>query len=314
MTPDRPFRHHVLSPRTDHDAAARRRSRGATHFVRVAVGVVALAVSATSHAAGLMFSDGFESGNVNRWGTPDPYHKCAVVSVARDGSRPHSGQFMAECNWNGIVAWNDPAALSGLVLGQSAWNYTREFLVRVWVRYDADVTRTSGNKVLRLYPNDRLNSLFINAQLDQPTGPIFVSWEHVDGKDGAVSWGKGTRLGDLQWHKIEIYVKHNTPGLTDGVQRVWLDGQVVQEAVNIVSISPGHQWGPLYLMSNWSNNPGWEHGANNHVYWDDIEVYTDQGVGGAGTLSQATMSGGSAGSPGSSGSASPNPPNAVTVR
>ncbi len=48
-------------------------------------------------------------------------------------------------------------------------------------------------------------------------------------------------------------------------------------------------------MSNWSNMPGWEHGANNHIYWDDIEMYTDTGVGGTGQMSDASIQGGSPG-------------------
>jgi hypothetical protein len=88
---------------------------------------------------------------------------------------------------------------------------------------------------------------------------------------------------------------------------VWIDGGLKQEATHIVTVAPGHQWGPLYLMSNWSNNPGWEHGASNHVYWDDIEVYTDAGSGGSGNMSDATISAGS-------GDAQPAAPKNLTVQ
>ena len=38
-------------------------------------------------------------------------------------------------------------------------------------------------------------------------------------------------------------------------------------------------------------NPGWEHDANNHVYWDDFEIYSDatNGTPVTGNLSDASV-------------------------
>jgi hypothetical protein len=285
--------------------AARSRTRAPT-LAAAALALAGVAAAGASQADGLAFSDGFESGNASLWSQDGFRDMCTVVTVAHDGGKPHSGRFMAECNWNGTVDWLKPNWFSTLKLPQSAWNYSREFLVRVWVRFDADVTRSDGDKILRLFPGDGLDSLFLAAAFAQPTGPMVTAWEHVNGQDGPTSWGKGTRLGDMQWHQIQIYVKHNTPGHADGVHRVWLDGQVTQESVNIVSVAPGRQWGPLYLMSNWENKPQWAHGATNHAYWDDIEVYTDQSSGGVGMMSDASIGG--------TGVSAPNAPKGVTVR
>ena len=263
-----------------------------------------LASVSVSYAAGRVFSDGFESGNTDQWRQDGSRDMCIVVGSAHDGGSPHSGKSMLECNWNGTVSWLDPTWYSTVVLPQASWNYSQEFLIRLWVRFDADVDHVNGDKVLRLYPHDYLESFFLAAQMNQPAGPIFASWEFLNGKDGPVSWGQGTRFGDTRWHKVEIYVKHNAQGATDGVLRVWLDGSVVQESVNLVTVAPGHQWGPLILMSNWTSNPGWEHDATNHVYWDDIEcLYTDLGSGGTGSMADATISG----------PATPDPPKSIAV-
>jgi hypothetical protein len=291
-------------------ASARSQSRRpmrAARFLTALLAMVCVAAADASHAAGRVFSDGFESGNTNQWSADGLRNKCTLVGSARDGGAPHSGNSMLECNWNGTVLWSDPAAYSTMVLPQSSWNYSREFLIRLWVRFDADVNHVDGDKLLRLYPHDNLESFFVAARMNVPGGPMFVFWEQVNGKAGPEFWGGSTQLGDTRWHKLEIYVKHNSVGAADGVLRVWLDGNVAQEATNIVSVAPDHQWGPLHLMSNWSNNPGWEHGATNHVYWDDIEVYTDRASGASGLMADATITGGSS-------TPTPDPPHSVSVR
>jgi hypothetical protein len=72
--------------------------------------------------------------------------------------------------------------------------------------------------------------------------------------------------------------------------KVWQDGKIKQQAVNIVSAAPNSRWFPVHIMSNWSSNPGWEHDANNHAYWDDFEIYTDTGTGASGTMADGTIS------------------------
>jgi hypothetical protein len=281
------------------------RAGGLAHIAAALVGFACIAGSSGSQAAGLVFSDGFESGNAKRWDSDGDRDRCTVVNTAHDGGAPHSGDWMLECNWNGTLPWNDHAWYSTMVLSQSAWKYSNEFLIRLWLRLDADVDHVNGDKLLRLYPHDDLESFFLAAQMDQAGGPIFVSWEKINGEDGPVSWGRGTQLGDTRWHKVEIYVKHNSREAKDGAVRVWLDSKLVQESTHIKTVADGKKWGPLHLMSNWSNNPGWAHDATNHVYWDDIEIYTDLGSGATGQMADATIGGGGP---------SPEPPQSVTVR
>jgi hypothetical protein len=180
-------------------------------------------------------------------------------------------------------------------LPQSAWPYTNEFLIRAWVRLDADVAHTFGSKLLRLFPDDKLDSFILDAQMNQPGGPALITWELINGAQGPETWGAGTSLGDHQWHKIEIYM--NARSTATGSARVWLDGKLQLEVKNAVTVAPGGTWGPLILTSNWSSNPGWEHGANNHLYWDDVEVYTDTGSGASGSMGDASVTATSGGAP-----------------
>jgi len=255
-------------------------------------------------AAGLVFSDDFEGDNVNKWSQDGKRDLCQVVQRGVDGSSPHGGQRMAECNWNGTVNWNAPTAYSTLMLPPEKWPYNQEFLLRLWVKYDQDVSRTFGGKVLRFHPDDVLDGYYLIAQMQSPGGPGQSVWEAFNGVAGPTYWGAKMPLGDHAWHKLEIYVRARTS--PDGIARVWFDGVLVQEVKDSVTVAPGKSWGPLFLMSNWSNNPGWEHGATNHIYWDDVELYTDTGLGGTGSLSDASITGGPA-------AMAPNAPGSVQV-
>lgn len=241
-----------------------------------------------AHAQSRVFADDFEDGTTDLWEKDGGRDKCSVVATAVDGGAVHGGARMAECNWNGLVEWSDPEAYTTLTL--SSWDYTSELLVRFWVRYSSDVDHTAGGKLFRLDANNFMESYYLAGQMEARGGPLFSYWEWVNGKAGPLFWGDDTPFGDGAWHKIEIYVRASE--VKGGILRVWQDGMVKQEETGIVTIAAGHHWYPLYVMSNWSNNPGWEHDDNNHVYWDDFEIYSDAASGTpmAGALADATAS------------------------
>lgn len=97
-------------------------------------------------------------------------------------------------------------------------------------------------------------------------------------------------MQDRQWHKIEIYVKHDTDG-TDGAIKVWWDG-VLGGAYPYNGQTALRPWYRLVMPSNWSMNAGWEHDQNNHFYIDDVEIYADVNTGNTnvtGNLYDATI-------------------------
>jgi len=234
-------------------------------------------------AAGLVFSDGFEDGTTNKWLPGGSRDHCIPVTTSVDNVNPHSGKFMAECNWNGTVPWNDPAAFSGLVL--QSWPYTSEFLIRLWVRLANDVDHVNQAKILRLFPNSgKTDQLYMEAAMAEPIPYLFLNWT-LDGTQMPSHWGDGTPIGDGNWHKIEIYVKQNSPGATDGIVRVWKDGRLQQQFTNVATITPTDRWGALFVMSNWSAGT---RDASNHVYWDDFEIYSDAASGATGEMNDAS--------------------------
>jgi hypothetical protein len=117
------------------------------------------------------FSDNFESGKVTKWTQDANRDLCQPVQRSIDGSAPHRGQYMLQCNWNGTVAWNAPNAFSTVTLPQGQWIYKSEFLLRLRIKYDQDVSHTFGGKVLRSFPADGLDGCYLIAHMQTPGWP-----------------------------------------------------------------------------------------------------------------------------------------------
>jgi hypothetical protein len=112
------------------------------------------------------------------------------------------------------------------------------------------------------------------------------------------AWGPHN-FEDRQWHKLEIYIKHDTNG-TDGEVKTWQDGKLTVGGGSNgypykgrTTWTKNSHWYPLIIGSNWSSNSGWEHDANNHWYIDSVEVYSDQGSEATGSMADGTIGGSS---------------------
>lgn len=234
-----------------------------------------------------VFHDNFEDGTTDKWSFPGTYDHAVVVASAHDSGSPHAGTKMLECNWNGTVAWNDPKSYTYVYL--DTWDYTTEFLIRLWYRYDADVDHVLGAKLLRLGVGGSggdAQMFYCSAQMESwPSAPMFLYFESVAGTPGPITYSAGD-AGDGEWHKLEIYIKNSTG--TDGVLKVWHDGSLRINSSGIKTINTGVPWENLTFVSNWSQN---EKDATNHTYFDDIEIFSDSTNGDActGSLSDASV-------------------------
>ncbi|QQR78678.1 MAG: hypothetical protein IPJ68_00095 [Candidatus Moraniibacteriota bacterium] len=237
-------------------------------------------------AAGRVFSDGFEDGTTTQWTdgtTAGAEGKCNIVTSALDGGTgPKSGTKMARCNWDGT---------QGALYGHShqemdtSWSMGNEALIRFHVRVDSDVDVKAGSKLFRW---NGFNS-FGAIQFEYGNGATLYTRSHSeDGTQlGPTNYGGGNAFRNGQWHQIELYIKKGSGGII----RVWVDDALVSEGLNINTNDS--TWNQFHMMSNWSLNDGWEHDANNHMYWDEFEVYSDTGTSGTGSLSAGTAAQGS---------------------
>jgi len=218
-----------------------------------------------------VFYDGFEDGTTNQWTSSS-----ADVTT----TQPLRGTYAARSNWNGLVEWNHPERIRGLHL--ASWPYSQEFLVRFWLRLDGDVDDTpygtAGGKLFRLpFSNDRDgNEIYWSSS----HADIFVL---VDDDPVRSIWGCGD-LSDREWHQIEIYVKD----AADGALRFWVDDEELtcsnSSGDSFPYLGDTHRndagWDTFYWPSNWSGADGCcDHDADNHMYLDDVEIFSDSPIG-----------------------------------
>jgi hypothetical protein len=242
--------------------------------------LLVLCWSVSAQAATRVFFDGFEDGTTNAWTQDDYRLKCDVVSSALDGGAgPTSGTKMTRCNWDGTVAWNDPLATKTMY--KAGFPYTSDIFLRAMIRYDNDADAKQGSKLMRV---GNEGASFQDCQLELSPPQVFMYWQSSGAQVPPTYWGGAQcRPG---WKKWEIYIHQAASG---GIIRVWIDDvQIYDTSGNTIQTGGWNKWN---MLSNWSNNPGWEHDANNHVYWDDVEIFSDatSGTATTGSMSAGTI-------------------------
>jgi len=227
-------------------------------------------------AATRVFYDGFESGNTSLWRQVDLRNRCTVVASPGDGgAAPQSGSRIAQCNWNGTVEWNDPASYETMAFPSVSGN---ELFFRVYIRVSPNMTSTgaggdnTGPKLLRFFSLSGYEAYLGMEQVNPGTDPAWVGWIHDTPTPGNHQWYMGS-LSRSAWTKLEMYFNRAT-----NLHRIWINDALIRD-VATYDVS-GVTDAPLYLGSNWSGVAGTRvHDAVNHVYWDEMEVYTDSASG-----------------------------------
>jgi hypothetical protein len=203
------------------------------------------AVTVGAPPANVIFGDDFESGTLSTWqdGVNPVKHR-----VITDASRAAGGSRYLEITYPGG--------------GEGGW-LTRFFMPgydSLYVSYDVqfETDWTGGTKLLNIRgsrTDDQWSSFGqagncpdgsqwfatnVVMLADENPGPIrfytyFPGMQRED--DGVTCWGRFSGMGVTNytgtstisrgvWHRVEVFVKLNTPGQGNGVQRVWVDGQL----------------------------------------------------------------------------------------
>lgn len=232
-------------------------------------------------AAGQVFYDGSEAGNTNLWSQVDGRDRCLSVTSGVGGASPFAGSRMIECNWNGLVAGGDND--SQLTLGIPNIDFNSEFLIRTKIRCGSDKDNGAfGAKWMRIGDFNAGGDMTAFV-FNESNGNVMSFWGTSGELENATDYGSDW-CSDVSWHAFEIYVRKHA---STGQVKVWIDDALEYDRSGDTTQSTG-LW-KFHMMSNWSSNPGWEHDANNHMYWDEFEVYSDTGTGGTGSLSAGTM-------------------------
>lgn len=259
-------------------------------------------VQATS-AAGRVFYDGFESGSFSS-GWADGYADGPGIIPAADNKGhdnllpPVVGQRQMECwyimpnNW-----YCKYIPISSL--------YANEIFVRVWVRLDQDVQTDQGSMghLIRFYGEGSGGATQVVTSLLGGAGKVVFQtdavWNSVWPAGSPISMPLLPGLGDRRWHKYEQYINNTTH-----TYKIWQDdvlmGSLSNPNINVhfPAFLPLHNWGSPKPTDN-----------NTHVYFDEVEVFSDLGTGGSGSMANGDITQG-----GSSNIAPPASPVNLQVR
>jgi hypothetical protein len=225
---------------------------------------------ALASAQGRVF---FEPGD----GSSKAVTDCVPTTTSRDGV-PHRGGSALECGWDGTLGWQDSAKTRELEL--SAVPMTAELFADAWFRVDANVDRVAGAKLMRF--SFGAADVIIACQFEQqPDATLFMS---VGGQPSF--WG-GTAASRCRegWQRLRVYMSRT-------LIRLWLGDVLLREWTGSFTVN-----GMVAFMSNWSDNAGWSHDAANHVYWQGVQVFSDAGTGGVGSMREGAMTQGGAVTP-----------------
>lgn len=85
--------------------------------------------------------------------------------------------------------------------------------------------------------------------------------------------GSRTEFNSGVWYEITQRVKMNTPGVSDGVIQVWLDGVLVHDQTDVLFRTIDDlKIDQLYFSTFFGGGDGWETTKDETVYFDDFEV------------------------------------------
>lgn len=265
-----------------------------------------LVLSFNAQADGCIFSDDFEAysdGTMPTGGGTGAVHWFAdgsrirpvVVSGTQSGLGPYAGTHYIKGIFDGTyLPDNGDGMFTTMRLTTS--NYAHKLFFRVFVR---QFGVTTGFKFLRHFVT---SPAYVDHYQSTGNAPGSSTLGFKDecpytgsGCDSQTYWGDGdqppsyTHVGtdstwvNSVWHKIEWYYD-NTGGSSNSVMKVWHDGLLI---ANRTTLTFPTTWDDFYLMSNGDANAN----PTNLMYFDNFEVYSDNGTGGTGSMSSATITG-----------------------
>lgn len=98
---------------------------------------------------------------------------------------------------------------------------------------------------------------------------------------GNCGLGDAGQFENNKWYLVELFIKMNTPGKSDGAIRGWVNNQLSYEKTNMVWRLPGHK--NLHVRTAWLNvHSGGEFGGlclDSEIYLDQMVLATGSQIG-----------------------------------
>ncbi len=243
-----------------------------------------------------IFYDGFESGNLNAWQdgyNPSVHQVLTNASLAVSGSR--------------LLEMTIPAGSQGNYLARFFMPGYDSIHVRMYLRYAPNWT---GNTYLALVRGSRADNQWSSfgaggqcpngtewfatnvttAGTGSPgTTTFYTYWFGMPKEpDNVTCWGRYGNGNEVyynqpsmsrdQWHRVEFWVKLNTPGQLNSVQKIWVDGQLRGEWAGINFRTTTNLKLNSLTISAYADGVT---GAARQLYYDEILITTAPGGGGS---------------------------------
>jgi len=220
--------------------------------------ILCLIFSAHSYASTLLFSDGFESGNISNW-TYGSAGVSASTDYANTGS--YSGKIDFEDARNQmlfkVVSPQPQTAIYIKFYLRVADTWANDLGVK-YARLRSDVQEIQ----LELWFTDTTWTMDGNC-FEDPGDNFFHDLANWD----------ASGLIDSSWHKIEIYVYYNSIGSSNGIHKIWVDETLREDRSDRMFIDAScadARYDRIYLPSN-MNELGDRTGYI--LYYDDVEIW-----------------------------------------
>ena len=238
--------------------------------------------------AGILFSDGFESGDLSHfdtasgasWGASNSH---AIDSVSVSSENTHSGSYSLKFFFAGSSDLADDAwAEQRFSIGEPIDEMYIRFYVFFPVNYTIrDTPSTENTKLLYLWGDsykDDMNKIGVEFDKSLKFGfkAKINGWPSnspsCSGSTGYISGLECPSFSSIlgKWACIEIHYKRDT-GAGDGILQMWIDGNRVIDAQSV-------SWaGAPCGMSQFLHN-GYLMGWSNSGFTEDTAVYIDDVV------------------------------------
>jgi hypothetical protein len=241
---------------------------------------------------GVLFNVDFESENATCWstrnGSGQTTSPCGVWSAIGNaqaslatGERARSGQRAFKATF----AADEDSAMARLTT-----NVDHVF-VRFYEYYDTDFDFAAGMKTLRLQGfNEAKGENYYDLIAYSTAVPASGSYDYCGvnsmrtialSRNGGFRWAEPSlSLQRNRWYAIETEIKLNTPGVSNGEVRMWVDGQNIMQQTGIdIRGTDTHNINRISIGGWYSNGAGGNNPCPDPVnvsrrYIDDVVVAT----------------------------------------
>lgn len=248
---------------------------------------LAITVEAPSISTFLFGPEGFESDTWAAWGGGTPAAGMSITSA-----RAASGTYSAvepHVNGTGSTSWAETyfGDLDNAALQQT--DVTEEF--DSWFDSNAtvNVNGGGGTKINIMISNQDWTTTYpqplpyspyyLTLYVNGNAGSMFQVWGELDRKTGGSQvwqeFGPNTSSSGVmplgQWVHFKVRTALNTPGSSNGILQVWMNGTQIINYTNV-------DFRDSYTMRGWNmfEITGYDNApptSNWNQYWDNVEVY-----------------------------------------